>query len=168
MHAGKMNQSGSGVSAVYRFSQVRTGRSDAEDAATCGFEGIPAELGTRMKDRRAGSLRWVNAGDGAAGVEFSRISSRRHHDANGGPGTPIERYAAQLSNGRGEKDRGEVASQAMHDRLSFGITQADIIFEDLRAARSHHQPRIEESGELRGCNSRPDDGVEDTCGFLVG
>ena len=44
---------------------------------------------------------------------------------------------------------GEVAVDQRHDRLAFGVAEADIIFDQLGAVGGQHQPRIKHAAERR-------------------
>ena len=78
----------------------------------------------------------------------------------------VGRSSSGASNCGAGRDRhqqfGEVAFDARHDRLAFGIAEADIIFDQLGAVGGQHQPGIEHAAKRRsglghGARGRLDD-----------
>ena len=68
----------------------------------------------------------------------------------------------QPARGDRVKQLGEIAFDARHDRFAFGIAEADVIFDELRALAREHQARVEHPRERRSrvresLDRRPDD-----------
>ena len=59
-------------------------------------------------------------------------------------------HVGQPPCGHREQQFGEVAFDAQHDCFAFGVPEADIVLDQLRAIGGQHQPRVEHAGE--GCS----------------
>ena len=71
----------------------------------------------------------------------------------------------QVAGCRAHECFAEATLQAVHQRLGFGIAEADIELEDLGPVGGHHEAGVEEAGETRGVDGGFDDGVEDSLGI---
>ncbi len=126
---------------------------DGEDASAAGDEFAVLHGGAAVEDEHVGGFcGFVQTGDfhafGHLIVGLPAITFAGDDDADGGAGIPGECGLIEFLIDGGEHDFDEVALEADHECLAFGIAEAGVEFEDLGAAGGEHKAGVEDSAEV--------------------
>ena len=109
----------------------------------------------------------LKAGDGHAPVVASGIAFGRHDHAQGGLRSEGHEGGIQVAAGAGQHDFDEVAVEAHEKGLAFGIAEADVVLEDLRAVLCHHETGVEHAHKgMVFAGEVLNDGADDEIGHL--
>ena len=81
------------------------------------------------------------------------------------PSSKEMQVGAEFAFRAGEAEAGEVAFHQRHDRLALGISEAAVVFDDLRAGGREHQAEVEESAVGQAFLAESGDGGPDDLVF---
>jgi tRNA uridine 5-carboxymethylaminomethyl modification enzyme len=168
MHAVEVNGVGGAVGCVDGGGEIGARCGDAEDAAAGGLDAVRAHAGACVEDGRAGGFGVGDAANRLAGLVGARVSAGGEDDADARTGTPREALPGESSLGRRHEGGEEVGLHAVHERLRFGVAEADVELEDLGPIGRHHESGVKKAGELRALDGREDDAVENVAGLRFG
>src|SRR6056297_1801800 len=152
------------VGLQFGFADAVADRGDAQDAAARVDDLTIDGVGAGMKDFDVGKgIGRVQAFDFTVFFVVARITFAGHHDAQTRPIIPFQPVDLTESAVDGRFDHvDDVRFQTHQQRLAFGVTEADIEFENLRSGGRQHQPGVQHALErstrtFHGVNDRHQD-----------
>jgi len=164
MHAFKVDLGDGGVGFVDALAEVGTLCRYSQNASAGGDQGAVVHTCTGVKDSGIGDL--LDPVDWFSGCEGAGIAAGSENDACGWFRSPVEPVVRECAAGGIHQDFSPVALEAHHERLGFGISHADVEFEDAGAVLGHHESGIEKTGESGGADDRIHDLFEDVTALV--
>src|SRR5580704_4886132 len=136
------------VSAPTRLGEILTRAHDRQHAPAIGEKARAVAPCPGLEDgdpfEAPGSL---DAFDRAASREFARIAFACEHDADAFSRREAHGEFAEHAVARREHRGHEIRHEARHDDLAFGVAEAAIIFDELRALPRDHEPGVEKAAK---------------------
>src|SRR6516162_1776009 len=146
VHPLETNLADGGVSALDSCPQVLSDGGDSQNPASAGQQLVILHPrgGVKHFDAadRFGSLA---ARDDLSGFGLAGIALGGENNTEGRVRAPMSVYCSQLVAAQSQKQLYQIRSQAHHDGLRFGISEADVVFQDLGPRVGQHQATVKDT-----------------------